>query len=369
MGIFKAFKGSVVSTFLDQWKEIITAGEFHEHSLVVPGVLKTRDNGRGVNNPGSEGVISNGSKIFVPENTAAVVFNQNAIENIVLISGGFEYLDGDESVFNGDGLFSPIAKQVKKRFGFGGITPDEKKIAFVNLREIRNIPFGTPGPMIYHDPGYDVDLEIHAWGNFSIRVTDVERFMQNYVPPCTAAYTLDEPKARRQIVAEFMQSFSSALNAMSTSYPASRLPSLENEIKCSLLKDTFGVGTWGTRFGFELVSAAINSIELSDNSKQLVNHFAGNRLDVRAYEGISRQASDIAATQKFAQGIREKGLDSAGMFFALNAVPGFGVGAASQSTNIDQQLETLQKLKNALDAGLLTQEEFNAKKKEILGLL
>lgn len=55
MGIFKAFKGSVASTFLDQWKEIITAGEFHEHSLVVPGVLKTRDNGRGVNNPGSEG--------------------------------------------------------------------------------------------------------------------------------------------------------------------------------------------------------------------------------------------------------------------------------------------------------------------------
>ncbi len=108
MGIFKAFKGSVASTFLDQWKEIITAGEFHEHSLVVPGVLKTRDNGRGVNNPGSEGVISNGSKIFVPENTAAVVFNQNAIENIVLISGGFEYLDGDESVFNGDGLFSPV---------------------------------------------------------------------------------------------------------------------------------------------------------------------------------------------------------------------------------------------------------------------
>lgn len=108
MGIFKAFKGSVASTFLDQWKEIITAGEFHEHSLVVPGVLKTRDNGRGVNNPGSEGVISNGSKIFVPENTAAVVFNQNAIENIVLISGGFEYLDGDESVFNGDGLSLPL---------------------------------------------------------------------------------------------------------------------------------------------------------------------------------------------------------------------------------------------------------------------
>lgn len=39
MGIFRAFKDSVASTFADQWKEIVTAGVFNEHTLVAPGIL------------------------------------------------------------------------------------------------------------------------------------------------------------------------------------------------------------------------------------------------------------------------------------------------------------------------------------------
>lgn len=39
MGIFRAFKDSVASTFADQWKEIVTAGAFDEHTLVAPGIL------------------------------------------------------------------------------------------------------------------------------------------------------------------------------------------------------------------------------------------------------------------------------------------------------------------------------------------
>jgi hypothetical protein len=36
--------------------------------------------------------------------------------------------------------------------------------------------------------------------------------------------------------------------------------------------------------------------------------------------------------------------------------------------SFDEQIETLKKLKDLLDAGILTQEEFDAKKKEIMGL-
>mgnify|MGYP000709099309 CR=1 FL=1 len=63
MGIIQAFSGAIRGTFADQWKEIITAGDFDEYSAVVPGVLKKSNNGRGTNFYGSEGVISEGSKI------------------------------------------------------------------------------------------------------------------------------------------------------------------------------------------------------------------------------------------------------------------------------------------------------------------
>lgn len=369
MGIFQAFKDSVASTFADQWKEIVTAGIFDEHTLIAPGVLKLRDNGRGSNNPGSEGVISNGSKIFVPDNTAAVVFNQSTIENIVTIPGGYEYLDGDESVFNGDGLIKPFTKQIRKRFGVGGITPDCKKVAFVNLREIRDIKFGTAGAQVYHDPAYGVDLELYAWGSFSIQITDAERLVKNFVPPRVISYSIDDPKARYQVVSDFLQSLSVALNSMSTVYRVSQLVSLENEITSRIANDSENVGSWNARFGFKLMKATISSIELSDDSKEIIRKYAAKKVELDAYSSTSQKASDIAAQQKIAQGIQNNGLGGmGGAIFGINMAQNLGANAGARSSSVDQQLETVKKLKEALDAGILTPEEFNAKKKEALGL-
>ena len=369
MGIFRALQDSVASTFSDQWKEIVTSGTFDEHTLVAPGALKLRNKGRGTNNPGSEGVISNGSKIFVPENTAAVVFNQSSIENIVTIPGGYEYLDGDESIFNGDGLIKPFAKQIKKRFGFGGITPDYKQIAFINLREIRDIKFGTAGGQIYHDPAYGVDLELHAWGSFSIQITNAERFIKNFVPPHVISYSIDDPKARYQVSSDFLQSLSVALNSMSATYRVSQLVSLENEITSRIANDMENVGSWSARFGFRMVKATISSIELSDHSKEIIRKYAANKVELDAYSDISQKASDIAAQQKIAQGIKNNGFGSmGGAIFGMNMAQNLRATAGTKPSSVDQQLETVKKLKEALDAGILTPEEFNAKKKEVLGL-
>lgn len=79
MGILQAIGGAVGGAFGDQWKDIITAGHFDEHTALIPGERRNTDNGRGSNGHGSEGVITNGSKIYVPENTAAFIFSQSGI--------------------------------------------------------------------------------------------------------------------------------------------------------------------------------------------------------------------------------------------------------------------------------------------------
>ena len=367
MGIVKAFKDAVASTFANQWKEIITVGEFDEYTVVAPGILKTSNRERGTNTPGSDGVISNGSKIFVPENTAAFIFNQSAIENIILEPGGYEYQDGDKSVFNHDGIISPITDQVKKRLAFGGISPNMKKIAFVNLREIRNIKFGTPGAQIYHDPFYGTDLELHAHGSFSIRVTDVEKFVRNYVPANTISYSFNDPKVKANLVAEFLQSFNVALNTMSATYRTSQLISSENEISKSIFADPINAGTWELRFGLKLIKATIEDIELSDSSKELIKRFAERKMDLTALEDVTKKASDISAQQKIAEGIQNNGFGNVGgMLFGMNMAQGLNMVGGTNSNSVDQQLETLKKLKDALDSGILTQEEFETKKKEVL---
>lgn len=99
MGIIKAFTESVSGTLADQWMDVFTAASFDELTVVSPGVKKTSNNGNGSNNTGSECVIANGSKIFVPENTAAFIFSQDSIENIITPSGVYEYQEGEDSLF------------------------------------------------------------------------------------------------------------------------------------------------------------------------------------------------------------------------------------------------------------------------------
>lgn len=110
-GVIKAFAGALGGTFADLWRDIITAGPFTEHTVVVPGIPRGSNNDRGSNEYGSEGIITNGSRIYVPENTAAFIFSETGIENVITESGGYEYRNGEQSVLAGDGsvVLQPVA--------------------------------------------------------------------------------------------------------------------------------------------------------------------------------------------------------------------------------------------------------------------
>jgi hypothetical protein len=171
----------------------------------------------------------------------------------------------------------------------------------------------------------------------------------------------------------------------------------------------------------------IEDVEFTDESRELVRGFSERKMGVRAYEGVSRQAADISAQQLIAEGVRENGLgDAGGMLFGMNLASGLdprtagvptggqaapiptvgsaqaagetgagdvpaagdqrtadpapeegGMPAASESAtspsaadgpSFDQRVEMVKKLKELLDAGILTQDEFDAKKRDVLGL-
>lgn len=381
MGLIQAFTGSIGGTFADQWKDIITAGYFDEYTVVAPGVLKQTNNGRGSNYNGSNGVISKGSKIYVPENTAAFIFSQSGIEEIISESGGYTYVEGQDSVFYNDGsslgnnLRKSLVDQITDRFSYGGQTSEQKQIAFVNLREIRGIKFGTKGPLIYNDIFYGVDLSVRSFGNFSVKIIDPVKFIQNYVPANITSYSFSNPKARSQIFSEFLQSFMSALNMLSTKYRVSQLPSHANEIANTIKSESLNAGSWNERFGFEISSVAIENIELTNESKDLIKKYSENKMNLSAYEDISQRASNIAAQQNISQGIKEHGLgDSAGMMVGMNVANSLNpINAEKEDSkksnmSFEEQIAAVKSLKELLDAGILSDDEFNKKKKEIMGL-
>lgn len=390
MGLFKSFADAVGGTLADQWKDIYTAPSFSERLVVGPGEPMEQNNRRGSNLRGSEGIITNGSRIFVPEGTAAFIFSQGSIEEVIPEPGEYEYEGGTGSVFSGDGL-DTILDQVEDRFKYGGILPDKKYLAFVNLREVRGIKFGTMGPQIYHDGFYDTDLEVTAFGSYSVKVTDPERFVKEFLPANVNSYSFDDERARSQMQSEFVHSFVKALNGLSAEYRISQLPGRSDEIAQLVERDSGNAGAWPERFGFALVAVAVENIQLTPESRELVQHFAANKMDASAYEGVSQEAANRAAQQKIARGIQDNGLgEGGGMVFGMNlaqgvsptgAMPGVAAGSSGAGTaqvggsqqqaaprSIDDDIETLKKLKELLDAGILTQEEFDAKKQQVMGL-
>ncbi|MGO4923236.1 SPFH domain-containing protein [Bifidobacterium choerinum] len=400
MALIRAFTGALGGTFADQWLDIITVDRFDEHAALMPGVYQETNRGRGSNTRHSDAVISNGSRIYVPENTAAFIFDQSGIENIITEAGGYEYrTGGTDSVFAGDGIGKSIFGQIGERFKYGGEPVANKRVAFVNLREIRGLKFGTPAPLMYHDRFYDTDLDIRARGMMSLRITNPTAFIRQFVPPNVDYISFDDPKTKSQLLSEFMQSFSVALNSLSNEYRISELPSQANAIAQAIAADEGNAGTWESRFGIHLAGIGIESIEFTPESRELVKQYSANRMNVAAYENVSQQASNIAAQQKIAQGVQESGFgDMGGMMLGVGfaqgvnpmtgAMPGqqvaqqaavAGAAPASQpeasqassgqpAMSLSEQMDALKSLKELLDAGILTQEEFNLKKRQILGL-
>ena len=157
-------------------------------------------------------------------------------------------------------------------------------------------------------------------------------------------------------------------------YRISQLPARAVEIAKRISEDTYNAGSWPERFGMQITKVAIENIELSDHSRQLVNQFSSNRMNVRAYEDTSERAGNMAAQQKIAQGIQDNGLgEGGGMLFGMNMAQAIGpqgqpAKSSAPEMSTDEKIETLKKLKELVDMGILTQDEFDLKKKELLGL-
>lgn len=369
MGLVKAFAGALGGTLADQWLDIITVDKFDEMTLCMPGKFQGTNRWRGSNIFGSDGIITNGSKIYVPENMAAFVWSQGGIEGVITDPGGYIYQNGEGSVLSG-GPVDGILNQIGDRFKFGGTPSTQKRVTFVNLKEIRNIKFGTRGPLVYNDAFYKVDLGILAYGTFTLQVVNAKKVIRNFIPANVDTYTFADLSTRQALLSDFLQSFIVVLNSMSDKYRISSLPAHANEISDIITNDSNNAGTWEERFGLKICKVSIENIEFTEDSNDLVKEYNKSRMSVSAYEGMNEQVANMAAQQKIAEGVKNNGLgNGGGIVMGMNLAQGMNP-LNGQTTNASSNNSFIQitEFKKLLDAGIITQDEFNIKKKELLGL-
>ena len=136
MGLIQAVSGSIGGVLADQWKEFYTVpAGLPGTAALFAAVPQGANAGRGSNTKGSTNIISNGSKIVVPEGYGLLLFQDGKITGFASEPGGYIWQSSDpnsKSVFAGDDMMSALIKQSWERFKFGG-QPGSQQAAYCQI--------------------------------------------------------------------------------------------------------------------------------------------------------------------------------------------------------------------------------------------
>ena len=388
MGFIKAFTGAIGGAFADQWKD------FYIPMQGVPGtaaifraVPQETNAGRGSNTKGSENIISNGSKIVVPEGTALITLQDGAITGCIAEAGGYIYSSEDtnsKSMFSGDGILSSTLSQSWERFKFGG-QPGSQQLAFyVNLKEIPNNRFGTQSEIYWDDAYLNAQVGAITRGTYTLKIIDPILFIKNFVPasylqadaPIFDFADMDNDAGAQlfnEVVSSLSAGFSNYTNDPSKGNRITKIQGDQIGFAQSLSQAVEEGYQWKTDRGLEIVKVAIQAIEYDEDTKKLLS-------DVKKADALSGARGNSFMQQSVARGMQAAGENPNGgagamafMGMGMNAVGG-AVGGLQQptqpvnSTPQDDPYEKLSKLKKMLDEGLITQEDYDEQKKKLLGV-
>ena len=90
MGLLQAAVGAIGGTLADQWKDFYTVpAGLPSTAALFAAVAQGTNAGRGSNTKGSSNIITNGSKIIVPEGYGLLLMQDGAITALAAQAGAY----------------------------------------------------------------------------------------------------------------------------------------------------------------------------------------------------------------------------------------------------------------------------------------
>lgn len=405
MGFIKAFTGALGGTLANQWLDFyLPAPSLSATAGVFPAQAQGQNNGRGENTKGNKNIISNGSKIVVPEGTALITLQDGMITGIVNEPGGFIFSSDDvnsQSIFAGDGLTASLIKATWEKIKFGGQVGSQQLAFYVNLKEIPNNRFGTQSEIYWDDAFFGTQVGAVTRGTYTLKIVDPLLFVKNFVPqkylqadaPAFDFGDMENDAAEQlfnEVVGSLSAAFSNYTNDPTKGNRMSKIQGDQIGFAKSLSTAVEDGYQWKTSRGLEIVKTAILAIEYDEDTKKLMS-------DVKKADALSGARGNSFFQQAAARGMQAAGENGGGanmafMGMGMNAAagmmgatqqaggqnsyqPNFGgaqnvSGGQNAAPNPPQEdpTEKLIKMKKLLDAEVITQEEFDKAKKDLLGI-
>jgi len=267
----------------------------------------------------------------------------------------------------------PLLTKLVTSFGYGPDSPFRSEVYFLNMKLFRNLKWGTREPIIFRDPELQM-IRLRSYGIFSIQITKPNVFL-NKIAGTQRRFTDSDIQdyLKSLIVSRFIDIIGTSIKSIFD------LPQLYDELSASaktIIAEDFEA------VGLTLVDFFINSITPPDEVQAIIDE----RTSMQAIGDMNKYIQFKAAKSLQNAAQNPGGTAGAGVGFGAGMGMGMmmpqilqqsfqqtGVQAQEESpmkdaeeTSNDDPISKLKKLKTLLDASVITEDEFNKKKQELL---
>lgn len=341
MGFIKAFTGALGGTFADLWLDFLTVpAGIQSTAALFPAVSKGTNAGRGENTKGSENIITNGSKIVVPQGYGLITMQDGRTTGLITEPGGYIWQSGDpnsRSVFADNGIIASTVGTTWERFKFGGQPGSQQATFFVSLKELPGNRFGTQSEIYWDDVYMNAQVGAVARGSYTLRIVDPLLFVHNWVPakylqPGAPAFDFTDMNNEaadqlfREVVASLAPAFSKFTNDPDKNNRITRIQSDSQGLGQAMSEAVEENYSWLSDRGIRIDKVAIESIEYDEDTQKLLS-------DVKKADALSGDRSRSFASQAFARGVESAGQNGGGAGLAMMGMGAGALGGMAAPTN------------------------------------
>lgn len=302
--------------------------------------------------PDQDKEVKMGAQLTVRESQAAILINEGKMADIFQ-PGRYELTTRN----------MPIMTTLRSwKYGFE--SPFKVDIYFFNTRQFTNNKWGTPTPVTIPDSKFG-QVEFRAFGSYNFKISNFELFFKQFCGT-DPVVTLEEIEGtlRSKLIDKFTE-----IVAQMASHDFSFVQMQANKsgfVKALLPE----IKAYFEGFGIEITDFMIESITLPEELQEyLRKNTQMNMVDLeklmlfqsaKAIEESAKHGGDMSGGMQIGVGMQIGNMMANQMQNAQNK-------QTPQSK--DEVMKMLKDLGDLKSAGILTDEEFDAKKKELLARL
>jgi len=261
---------------------------------------------------------------------------------------------------------------------FGGKTPFPAEVFFVKKSIIKR-KWGTQTPIPVEDPKYKIMIELRAHGAYNIRINDSKTFLVQLAGQRKNFAGNDIDEIFRPMIITRLSDFIAEV-VLKNNIPIVQI--------AQFLDETASAGKTKVqsdfpKYGVEIIDFLVESINFDKNDPnfQRIQKVLSDKFEIDTLGAAYQQKRmlDIGEAAAKNEGSQSGGAMGAGMGIGMGVSMGQmmggmmgqmgqpgAAGSPGAAANPNDPAAKLAKLKQMLDQGLINNDEFEAKKKEIL---